>query len=171
MSFGGLFNCYSKSSYAEKRPRMTAVIHKISVGAGEKHTLSPEKSLRRSVKTTLTIDHARIRVPLRRRRRIQQCLILKRNCCNRIVTTQRQRLQNGLESNSSAVTFWSWDMVWRMWAWPRILSARIALYYGRTISNLLPTGLLQSYSKVNERPTSRFSVQRGFQKYIFCRGM
>ena len=28
-----------------------------------------------------------------------------------------------------------------MWAWPRILSARIALYYGRTISNLLPTGL------------------------------
>ena len=28
---------------------MTAVIHKISVGAGGKHTLSPEESLRRSV--------------------------------------------------------------------------------------------------------------------------
>ena len=40
MSFGGLFNCYSKSSYAEKGPRMTAVIHKISVGAGGKHTVA-----------------------------------------------------------------------------------------------------------------------------------
>ena len=28
---------------------MTAIIHKISVGAGGKHTLLPEKSLRRSV--------------------------------------------------------------------------------------------------------------------------
>ena len=28
---------------------MTAVIHKIPVGGGEKHTLSPEESLRRSV--------------------------------------------------------------------------------------------------------------------------
>ena len=28
---------------------MTAVVHKISVGAGGKHTLSPEESLRRSV--------------------------------------------------------------------------------------------------------------------------
>ena len=40
---------------------MTAVIHKISVGAGGKHILSPEESLSR-------IDRARIRVPLRRRR-------------------------------------------------------------------------------------------------------
>ena len=31
---------------AMKGPRMTAVIHKISVGAGEKHTLLPEESLR-----------------------------------------------------------------------------------------------------------------------------
>ena len=38
--FGGGFNCCSKSSYA-KGPWMTAVIHKISVGAGGKHTLSP----------------------------------------------------------------------------------------------------------------------------------
>ena len=40
----------------------TAVIHKISVGAGGKHTLSPEESLRRSVSFgklyTLTIDRA-----------------------------------------------------------------------------------------------------------------
>ena len=28
---------------------MTVVIHKISVGVGEKHTLSPEQNLRRSV--------------------------------------------------------------------------------------------------------------------------
>ena len=32
-----------------KGPRMTAIIHKISVGTEEKHTLSPEESLRRSV--------------------------------------------------------------------------------------------------------------------------
>ena len=46
---------------------MTAVIHKISVGAGGKHTLLPEESLRRSVKfweTMLAIDRSRIRVPL-----------------------------------------------------------------------------------------------------------
>ena len=36
---------------------MTAVIHKISVGAGGKHTLSPEESPRRSV----SFDRARIR--------------------------------------------------------------------------------------------------------------
>ena len=40
-------------------PRITAVIRKISVGAGGKHTLSPEESLRPSVKTTLTMDRAR----------------------------------------------------------------------------------------------------------------
>ena len=33
MSFGGLFNCSAQT-------RMTAVIHKSSVGAGGKHTLS-----------------------------------------------------------------------------------------------------------------------------------
>ena len=43
---------------------MTAVIHKISVGAGGKHTLSPEEILHRGVKfweTMLTIDRARLR--------------------------------------------------------------------------------------------------------------
>ena len=42
---------------------MTAVLRKISVGTGGKHTLSPEKSLPRSKRkvceTTLTIDRAR----------------------------------------------------------------------------------------------------------------
>ena len=51
---------------------MIAVIHKTSVGAGGKHTFSPEESLRRSVsliwETTLTIDRAGIRMPLRRQR-------------------------------------------------------------------------------------------------------
>ena len=43
---------------------MTAVIHKISVGVGGKHTLSPEESPRRSV------SFGKLRVPLRRRRPI-----------------------------------------------------------------------------------------------------
>ena len=49
---------------------MTAVIHKISVGPGG-NTLSPQESLHRSVsfeETALTIDRARVRVPLQRRR-------------------------------------------------------------------------------------------------------
>ena len=55
---------------------MTAVIHKTSVGAGGKHTLSPEESLRQSVsliwETTLTIDRVGIRMPLRRQSQRQQ---------------------------------------------------------------------------------------------------
>ena len=55
---------------------------------------------------------------------------------------------------------------WRMWAWPRILSARIALYYGRTISNLLPTGLceycvmLACESKLASRSSTKATVAK-----------
>ena len=52
---------------------MTAVINKISVGAGGKHTLSPEESLRRSVSFGKLVyahnrSRANTRVPLQRRR-------------------------------------------------------------------------------------------------------
>ena len=50
---------------------MTAVIHKIFVGAGGKHTLSSEKkspSKRKFWETTLRIDSARICVPLQQPR-------------------------------------------------------------------------------------------------------
>ena len=86
---------------------MTAVINKISVGAGGKHTLSPEERPRRSV----NYAHNRSRANTydyggeHNKERLQYYLILKRNCCNRIVRTKRQRLQNGLKRNLRAVAF------------------------------------------------------------------
>ena len=44
---------------------MTAVIHQISVGAGGKHTLSPEESLRRNVIFGKLRAHNRSRVNTR----------------------------------------------------------------------------------------------------------
>ena len=58
---------------------MTAVIYKISVAAVGKHTLSPEESPHRSV------SRANMRAITAAKTSV--------NCCNRIVRTQRQRLQ------------------------------------------------------------------------------
>ena len=74
MSFGGLFDCCSKSSYANR-----------DFGW---QLLSPEESLRRSVLKFWTIDREYTC------HYGGKCLILKCNCCNQIVRTQRQRLQN-----------------------------------------------------------------------------
>ena len=58
MTFGGLFNrCSINIATIEgTSDDMTAVIYKISSGAGGKHTLSPEESKLKFWKTTLTID-------------------------------------------------------------------------------------------------------------------
>ena len=86
---------------------MAAGIHKISVWAGRKHTLSSEESFRRSVSSgklrsqQITREYA--------------CHYggednkLKCNCYNQTVRTQQQQLQNGLKHILWAVTFQSWD--------------------------------------------------------------
>ena len=73
---------------------MTAVIHKISVGGGGKHILSPEESFHRS-EVLGNYVHNRSRANTRAftvAKIIKNACSNACNCCNRILWTQRQRL-------------------------------------------------------------------------------
>ena len=83
---------------------MTAVIYEISVGAGGKHTLSPEESLRRSVSFGKLYAHNRSRTNTRDITAAKAIKNANSNASFSSVTAvtqslglkQRQRLQNGL---------------------------------------------------------------------------